>query len=196
MSSSDNDIELYHQIYIHNFLSAFFKGTANFFSDVLYDRTKEVVISTYEKHVRHWRTRCKDAGEKLTPKYPYMILDPSLDFAPDPQAGRFFYQYPNFDKATAARMFNPVIYNDGNVRISPVLTRYKGRMDIILYCSSFQELIDYQVLTHQFFGGEDRVIKPVNLESYIILPDEFTSYIYENDYNGQRYSLEIGRAHV
>lgn len=189
LNNSDNESTRYHHIYINNYISAFFKGTANFFASELYDRTKEVVISTYEKHVRHWRTRSKEAGEKLTPRYPYLVVDPSLEFEPDPQAGRFFYQYQQFDRKTAASMFNPVIYNDGNVRISPSLTRYRGRMTLILYCSSFQELIDYQIMTYQFFGGMDRVIKPLNLESYIILPDEFTSYVYENDYTGEKYSL-------
>ena len=190
MPLPDQQLEVYNHVYIHNYLSAFLRGTADYFGNVLFDRCKEIVVSTYAKHVRHWRTRLQEGGEKLTPRYPYLVVDPGLDFEPDPQSGRFFYQYPQFDKTTAGRMFNPVIYDDGNVYIAPCLNRYRGRINMILYCSTYNDLMDNHIMVQQFFGGQDRIIKPKNIEGFIILPDEIVSYVYENEYTNEKYSLD------
>lgn len=182
--------KVFHHYYINNCIGSMIRGIADYFGTEFFDRTKEIVISTYEKGVQHWIQRQQNAGEKMSPKYPFVVFDPGLDFEPDPQAGRFFWGYPNFMGNFASKMFRPAIYEDENLLIAPILNRYKGRFDIIVWCSSVYELIDFRMLTFQMFAGQDRIITPVNIEGYIVLPDELLAYTYENPYTGESYSID------
>lgn len=185
------DGAIYHNFFINNTISAIIRGFADWVGNELFDRTQEIVIATYEKGVQHHSQRMKDTGgEKLAPKFPYVVIDPQLDFEPDPQMGRFFHGYPNFMGGFASDMYLPVIYDDGNVRISPILNRYKGQMDVIVWCSSVYDLIDKRMMAYQIFGGQDRIIYPKNIRGNIILPNEILTYTYENPYNGLNYTLD------
>jgi hypothetical protein len=185
------DFQVYHHYYINNSIGAMIRGIADYFSSEFFDRTKEVVISTYEKGLQHWLQRKNNAGEKMAPQYPFITIDPQMDFEPDPQAGRFLWGYPNFmGKFATAHMFDPPIYDDENLRVAPILNRYRGRFDIIVWCSSVYELIDFRTLSFQMFAGQERVIQPVDITGYIVLPDEILSYTYQNPYNGDSYSLD------
>lgn len=182
--------QIFHHVYINNCIGAMIRGIADYFGTDFFDRTQEIVIATYEKGVQHWLQRQKNSGEKMAPKYPYIVFEPEMDFEPDPQAGRFFWGYPNFMGQFASQMFKPAIYEDENLLVAPILNRYKGRFNVNVWCSSIYELIDFRALTFQMFGGQDRIIQPVNIDGYIVLPDELLAYVYENKYNGVSYSLD------
>lgn len=182
--------QIFHHYYINNCIGSMIRGVADYFGTEFFDRTKEIVIATYEKGVQHWLQRKNNAGEKMAPKFPYLVFDPGLDFEPDPQAGRFFWGYPNFMGQFATKLFKPAIYEDENMLVAPILNRYKGRFDIIVWCSSVYELMDFRMLTFQMFAGQDRIIQPVNIDGYIVLPDELLAYTYDNPYTGVSYSLD------
>ena len=184
------DNAIFHHYFINNSISALIRGIADYFGTEFFDRTKEIVIATYDKGVQHYIQRQKNAGEKMAPKFPYIVFDPGLDFEPDPQAGRFFWGYPNFMGQFASQMFRPAIYEDENILVAPILNRYKGRFDIIVWCSSVYEFIDLKIQTFQLFAGQDRIIEPVNIDGHIILPDELLAYTYENPYTGNSYTLD------
>ena len=181
-----------HYQYIHNVFGSFVNGLADFLSKELYPDTKEVVISTYAKAVQHYKNMREEGGEKHTPRYPLMIIDPQLDMEPDEVAGKFLYQYPNLRGASllGSRQWGPYFYKDENVEISPVLNRYKGSFQVSIICRSIYEAIDMRILAFQFFGGKDRIIYPKNIEGYFILPDSFRYYEYNNLYTGQSYELD------
>ena len=182
--------QIFHHYFINNSLSSLIRGIADYFGTEFFDRTKEIVISTYEKGVQHWLERQKNGGEKMTSHYPYIVMDPDMAFEPDPQAGRFFWGYPNFMGQFASQLFKPAIYEDSNLLVAPILNRYKGRFDLIVWCSSIYELMDFRMLTYQLFGGQERIIKPVNIDGVLVLPDELLVYTYDNPYTGESYSLD------
>lgn len=181
----------FHYHYINNIFGEFFKGLGDFFRTELFPRSTELVIGTYDKSVQHYTNRQTEAGgEKHIPGYPFLTLDPSLDFEPTERAGRFFYGYPAFEHEFASRTYEPKIYRDDNIEVSPVLNRYKGRMELIIWCGSIYENIDYRMLAYQFFGGLDRPIYPKNIEGYFILPEEIVYYTASNRYTEQTYTLD------
>jgi hypothetical protein len=176
-------------IYLNNTMSSYIQGLTDFLTTEYFGRTKEVVISTYEKAIEHYKNRQQNAGEKHKPKFPFLSIDPSLDFEPDDTVGRFLYNYPSFDLVNAANMYNPRIYDEGGVYIAPVLNRYRGNISITGWFSSVYELIDMRFQTIQFFGGYNRPIVPSEISAYFVLPDEYLLYNYDNIYTGESYPL-------
>lgn len=181
---------IYHHYFINNVIGTYIDGLAKFFKNSLFNRTTEIVVGTYEKAVQHYRQRIQNLGETHHPTYPFATLDPSLDFEPEEIAGRFLYQYPQFEPNIALKEFQPRIYQDDNIIISPVLNRYKGRVELIIWCSSVYEYMDNRLLAYQFFGGLNRVISPTNIEGYFILPNEVIFYNYSNAYTNEEYELD------
>jgi len=182
--------KLYHHTYINGVMGSFFRGMADFFRTEFFPRTTEVVMATYEKAVVHYHNRIKNLGEQHSPQYPFVTFDPSLDFEPDPQGGRFLHGYPQFETTIGRDLNRNKIYEDDNISISPVLNRYKGRFELIIWASSVYEAIDYRVLSYQFFGGLDRYLRPANIEGYFVLPEELVLYNYDNLYTGENYDLD------
>jgi len=184
------EFKVCHHYFINSALSSVIRGFADYFGNTFFERTQDIVISTYEKGVQHYINRMKSGGERMAPKYPFIVFNPELDFEPDPQAGRFLWGYPNFMGSFAAQLFEPFIYDDDNLSIGTVMNRYKGRFEIIVWCSSVYELIDFRLQTLQLFGGLDRPIIPKGISGNIIIPDELVTYSYENPYTGNSYSLD------
>jgi len=181
---------VYHHHFINNVIGTYIDGLAKFFKNSLFNRTTEIVVGTYEKAVQHYTHRIQDLEEHHHPTYPFATLDPSLDFEPDEIAGRFLYQYPQFEPNFAIREFRPKIYEDDNIIVAPVLNRYKGRIELIIWCSSVYEYMDNRLLAYQFFGGLNRVISPTNIEGYFILPNDVVFYNYNNAYTNEAYQLD------
>lgn len=179
-----------HHLYINNAMSQFVRSVANFFRNEWYPNTTEIVISTYSKAVQHFKNRMTQAGEKYSPKYPFMSFDVGMDFEPDPQAGRFLHQYPNTSLKFGMQLSKPVIYEDDNVLVAPVWNRYKGTFEITLFNENVYDFIDMRTLTYQWWGGLQRIIHPVVVEGLIVLPDELLSYNYENRYTKDSYTLD------
>lgn len=186
----------HHHHFINGTMGAFFQGIADFFNTQLFDRSNEIIISTYEKAVQHYKKRIQDLQEHHHPKYPFISFDPALDFEPDERAGRFLWQYPQFSRQLAMNMFEPVIYNDRNVTIAPVLNRYKGRFELIIWCGSVYEYLDYRIMAYQFFGGSDRPISPKNIEAYFILPNDVVTQSVDNKFTKESYQLDWANTNV
>jgi len=180
----------YHHYFINGVMGSFFRGMADFFRTEFFPRTTEIVIATYEKAVIHFHKRIENLGEQHHPKYPFVTFDPNMDFEPDAQLGRFLHGYPQFERTLARDININRIYRDDNLSIAPALNRYKGHFEMTLWCSSVYELIDYRILTYQFFGGIDRYLRPRNIEGYFILPDELVTYSYDNPYTGENYQID------
>jgi len=180
-----------HYYYIHQVFGQFVNGIASFLKNSLFDQSTEVVIGTYDKAVQRFKDRAKDGGEHFGPGYPFICVDPMLDFEPEQQAGMFLYQYPNYQPKLAADIFGPDLYNDGNVQISPVINRYKGSFEVTVWCRSVYEYLDLKMLIYQFFaGGNGRIITPTNISGYWIVPDSYVFYKYEDPYRGVEYTLD------
>jgi len=180
----------YHYVYINNVFGSFVRGLADYFRTEMYPRTKETVIGTYERSVQHFLNRQKDPGEKHSVEYPFITFNPEITFEPEERMGKFFHQYPNFENRWANYICEPKLYDDGNVSIAPVINRYKGTFEIILWLGSVYETIDQRAYTYQFFGGLDRPIYPKAIDGYFIVPDELITYNYNNPYNGVNYNLD------
>lgn len=182
--------QVVHHYYIHNVIGSFVGTIAAFLSNELYRPTTEVVIGTYGKALQHYTDLKNEAEMKHIPEYPFMTFDPGLDIEPDDIAGRFPHQYPNISELKGSKQWKPAIYSDDNVTISPVLNRYRGTFEIILWCRSVYEYLDLKILTHQFFGGPDRTIYPVNVSGYFVIPNCLRYYTYDNKYTLENYQLD------
>ncbi len=182
--------QVVHHYYIHNVIGSFVRTMAAFLSNDLYKPTTEVVIGTYEKALQHYKSLQEEGDSKRSPGHPFMSFDPSLEIEPEDRAGRFPYQYPNLARNQGAKQWDPKIYEDDNVTIAPVLNRYKGMFEVVLWCRSVYEYLDFKVLTHQFFGGPDRTIYPVNVSGYMAIPDCLRYYTHDNPYQLNTYQLD------
>lgn len=184
-----SQILLYHNLHVNNTFASFFRALADGFSTEWFDRTKDVVISTYEKTVERERQRRRNASENYSPSFPFITLNPELEFEPEEIAGRFLYQYPAFAQGLNRLQWSPRIYEDDNMNLSLGYTRYRGSIELIIWASSIYELFDYRVRIFQFFGGLDRIFQPV-FEGFFILPDEIYLYEYQNQYTGEKYNID------
>jgi len=162
---------------------------ADMFRTAWFPRSKELIISTYEKSVEHIKNLKDKTGSNWTPSYPYMVFNPSYEIAPDESFGRFMYQYPNLSIGFGSNQWNPRIYEDENLYVAPSLNRYKGTFDIIIWNSSVYELLDYRTRAYQLFGDIGRIITP-DIEGYMILPDELIAYNYYNSYTKESYKID------
>jgi hypothetical protein len=179
-----------HHYYIHDVFGSMVRSMAVFLKNDLYPQSTEVVIGTYEKAIQHYKDFKEQGTHKFTSSPPFISLDPNLDFAPDEIAGRFQYMYPNLAFRQGGNNFGPDIYYDGNVKISPVLNYYKGSFEIIVWCRTVYEYIDYRFLTFQFCGGTDRTIYPFNCEINMVIPDYLKYYTHDNPYTAETYPLD------
>jgi len=177
--------------FIHNVFGNFFKNTLDYFSDTLYDRIGYKTVSTYDKAVEYCNKHNLLGREADKPLLPALILNPTGTMLPaDASAGgKQLWRYPNLAAGLGARMFDP-IYQDANMKISPIFMRFKGEIELIYLVNSFYEYLDLKVHLINHLGGMDRVIYPNFFTSYMILPEDFVTFTYSNEYTGLRYNLD------
>lgn len=180
----------FHYFFINNIFGSLIEGIGEYFSYELFPRTTELVVGTYSKAVQHYKNRQNVGGEKHQINYPFLTLDPILDIEPEDHEGKFFHSYPNFMLNFATKLYNPVIYEDAHVLIAPVLNRYKGSLELIMWNGSVYESIDNRILAWQFFAGTGRPVFPKNIQSYFILPDNLVYFTYNNPYKKETYQLD------
>lgn len=181
--------------FIHNVFGNFFANTLDYFSDILYDRVNFKVVSTYDKAVEYCNKKGLLGREADKPLLPALVLNPTGTMMPaDANAGgRQLWRYPNLAAGLGAKMFDP-IYKDANMQISPVFMRFKGEIELIYLVNSFYEYLDLKVHLLNHLGGLDRIIYPDFFTSFLIIPEDFVTYTYSNEYTGLHYKLNWGSA--
>ena len=172
----------HHVTYINQIFTNFISGIGDYIRTDLFPRAKDTVISTNSKAVEMVRNRKNLAGENWSPKFPFLVITPNLDFRPDPVLGQMLHCYPNFTARFASKLYNPRLYEDDDVYIAPVVNRYVGTMEVTAWCSSIYEAIDLRVNVIQMFGGEGKIIQPRNLDCLIVIPEFLENYVYTNRY--------------
>jgi len=185
--------ERYH--FIHNVFSNFYKDLLDYFSDYLYPRFEYRVVGTYDKAVEYIQKTCQYDRETDRPLLPALILNPSGEFAPaDGNAGGLqYWRFPNLAPSMNKRLFEP-IYRDQHLIIYPGFARIKGEVELIMLLNSFYEYCDMRMYIINMFGGLNRIIYPRFFSSFIILPESFTNYKYENVYTGESYQVDWNTA--
>lgn len=184
------EVIVYHNLYINNFFNSFIRSMADFFSTNWFPRTrtKDIVIGTYEKAIEREKNRRENASENYSPSFPFITFNPSLDFEPEDMVGNYLHQYAEYGSWFNAQQWNPRIYEDDNLYLAPCFNRYRGEFEVIIWCSSVFELMDYRTRCFQFFGGLNRIIMP-EFEGYFVLPDSISLYSFENPYTGESYKI-------
>lgn len=180
---------IYHQEFIHQAFSHFYEDVLSYFKDHLYTRFEWSVISQYHKAVEYINKKEELGREADKPNLPAVVLDPSGEINIEEKMGKALYRFPNQMPGLGSHLWSD-IYNDGNVRITPVFSRFSGSIEMIFLLDSFYEYLDLRVLLLQIFGGLDRIIYPQYFNSFIILDNEITDYEYENDATGEKYVLD------
>jgi hypothetical protein len=181
--------ETYH--FIHNVFGHFFKDMLDYFSTTLYPRFEYRVVGTYDKAVEYLAKRSQYDRETDQPLLPALVLNPSGEFSPaDANAGgKQLWRFPNLAPSMIKRIFNPV-YQDDHLIMHAAFIRIKGEFELIMLLNSFYEYCDLRLLLINYFGGLDRIIYPRFFSSFIILPDSFLTYEYQNEYTGTNYNID------
>lgn len=185
--------ETYH--FIHNVFGHFFKDMLDYFSTTLYPRFEYRVVGTYDKAVEYLAKRAQYDRETDQPLLPALVLNPSGEFSPaeGSAGGKQLWRFPNLAPSMIKRIFDP-IYQDDNLIMHAGFIRIKGEFELIMLLNSFYEYCDLRLLMINYFGGMDRIIYPQFFSSFIILPDSFISYEYNNEYTGLRYNIDWSTA--
>lgn len=181
--------ERYH--FIHNVFANFYKDTLDYFSTTLYPRFEYRVVGTYDKAVEYIKNQCQYGRETDKPMLPAIILIPSGDFGPADGnvGGKQLWRYPNLAPSMIKRLFDP-IYQDEHLIVHAGFMRIKGEMEIAMLLNSFYEYCDLRMLFFNTFGGLDRIIYPRFFSSFIILPESFVNYEYNNEFLDKSYKLQ------
>lgn len=187
--------ETYH--FIHNVFGHFFKDMLDYFSTYLYPRFEYRVVGTYDKAVEYLAKRSQYSRETDQPLLPALVLNPSGEFSPaDANAGgKQLWRYPNLAPTMIKRLFNPV-YQDDHLIMHAGFIRIKGEFELIMLLNSFYEYCDLRLMMINYFGGLDRIIYPRFFSSFIILPDDFLTYEYQNEYTGTHYNIDWSTANA
>jgi len=184
--------------FIHNSFAHFYDGVLTYMADYLYPRFSHRVIGTYDKAVEYINKKSQYGdNEHDMPNLPAIILNPTGDFtmAEADAGGKQLFRYPNLGNGAVrlARIYDP-IYKDEQVLVTPAFSRVQGEIEIIMLLNSFYEYCDMKMFMYQIFGGLDRPIYPKDYTSFIIMPEEFLNYTYENEVTGQTYQPDWGSA--
>jgi hypothetical protein len=149
------------------------------------------VVGTYDKAVEYLSKRTQYDRETDQPLLPALILNPSGEFttADGNAGGRQLWRFPNLAPTLIKRLFDP-IYQDDNIIMHAGFIRIKGEFELIMLLNSFYEYCDLRMLLINYFGSTDRIIYPQFFSSFIILPDSFITYQYDNEYTGLTYNID------
>ena len=177
--------------FIHNVYANFFKDTLDYFSLHLYPRFEHRVVGTYDKAVEYIQKTCQYDRETDRPNLPALILNPSGDFdvADGNAGGRQLWRFPNLAPGMIKRIFDP-LYQDANTQVNVGFIRMQGDIELIMLLNSFYEYCDMRMLMLQIFGGFERWIYPQFFTTFIILPEDFINFRYDNPYTGRSYRLD------
>jgi hypothetical protein len=177
--------------FIHNVYANFFKDSLDYLSLHLYPRFEHRVVGTYDKAVEYIEKTCQYNRESDRPNLPALILNPSGDFelADGNAGGRQLWRFPNLAPGMIKRIFDPV-YQDANTQVNVGFIRIQGDIELIMLLNSFYEYCDMRMLLMQIFGGFERWIYSQFFKTFIILPEEFLNFKYNNPYTGLSYTLD------
>jgi len=180
--------------FIHNIFAHFFDDTLYYFADYLYPRFKHQVVGTYDKAVEYINKTSEYGNEHDMPNLPAIVLNPSGEFRiSDAISGaQQLWRFPNISGGNSRLLgilYDP-IYQDSNVKVSPIFTRIKGEFELILLLNSFYEYCDMKLYLYQIFGGEGRPIYPVTFRTFLIVPEEMLNYQYSNPVTGETHTLD------
>ena len=163
--------------FINNCLGAFFRGTLNWFGDVFYPRIQYKVIGTYEKSVEYFNKKRQLSREVDKNLLPSITLDPNLDFKPAEVGGRFLWQSESLAPGFGSYLFDRIPgLEDQGICLTPVFSKYEGDFNLTFWFNSIYEYFDIRLFLFQWSGGYDRKLRPVNYESFIVLPDSINEY--------------------
>ena len=95
--------------FVHQCFGKFYRGILDWVGDVFYPRIQYKVIGTYDKSVEWFNKRCGPDGLGYNPEtnvVPSVTLDPSYDFFPAEQGGRFLWQSEQLAPGLGNLIFN------------------------------------------------------------------------------------------
>ncbi|MHA1815141.1 MAG: hypothetical protein ACTSX1_03990 [Candidatus Heimdallarchaeaceae archaeon] len=157
----------------------------------LYPRFEHRVVGTYDKAVEYIQKVCQYDRETDRPQLPALVLNPSgeFDIADANAGGKQLWRFPNLAPGMIKRIFDPV-YQDANNQVHVGFIRMQGDIELIMLLNSFYEYCDLRMLMLQIFGGYERWIYPQFFTTFVIIPEEFINYEYDNPFTGLKYKLD------
>jgi len=177
--------------FVHNVYANFFKDVLDYFGIHLYNRFEHQVVATYDKAVEYLQKKAQYGREVDKPQLPAIVLNPSgeFDWADANTTGHQLWRFPNLMPGMISRLYDP-IYQDEHIIVNAGFLRVKGTIEILMLLNSFYEYCDLRMLLMLVFGGFDRWIYPQYFNTFLVLPEEFVNFTYDNEYTGVNYQID------
>lgn len=159
-----------------------FSGILQWFKDSYGNgKFKTVVMGGYDKAVREIRSHFKDGKQPEVPVLPAISLNPLGDISMDPRFMQL-WRVPSIGSDLAGLYLNDLIYEDRNFGFALIHNRFIGNFEVIIYCQSAYEYMDFFTQTLLWFhNGGGRVVRPGLIKTNCILPEEIVKGAYENE---------------
>lgn len=170
---------MYHQrtddkfycFYVNHCLMDVFSGIMSWFSESYYNAFKHKILGGYDKAIQEIRMHLnkKDQAEILP--LPSISLNPFGDITVDPKFAQL-WRVPSIGTNLASLYMDP-IYEDEYFGFSVIANRFVGNFEVIIYCASAYEYLDFFVQTSMWFhGGFNRRVRPGLIHTNCIIPDD------------------------
>jgi len=187
-----------HNSFIHNSIANLVEAFALHMGKNVFPQVTEIVIGTYSKSLAYYENQKTHKSDLYSQLGPFLTIDPTLDFEPTEPEGRFYYNYPGYSRGLtqAIGQYGPILYDDGVFQIAPVINRYKGNFEVIVWCSSIYQYLDYRTLTYQIFGNTDRINTPFTFANYMAIPEEIFVYEHENPYTKKIHKFNWSESNI
>lgn len=176
---------MYHQrtddkfycFYVNHCLMDVFSGIMSWFSESYYNAFKHKILGGYDKAIREIRTHLNNKDQAESLPLPSISINPFGDITVDPKFAQL-WRVPSIGTNLASLYMDP-IYEDEYFGFSVIANRFVGNFEVIIYCSSPYEYLDFFVQTSMWFhGGFNRRVRPGLIHTNCIIPDEVITGSY------------------
>ena len=165
--------------YVNNCLMDAFSGMMSWFSESYYNAFKHCILGGYDKAIREIKTHLKNGEQSGALPLPSISLNPFGDLAVDPKFPQL-WRVPSVGTNLASLYLDP-LYEDEYFGFSVIANRFTGNFEVIIYCNSPYEYLDFFVQTLMWFhGGFNRRVRPGLISTNCIIPDEVVETAYED----------------
>lgn len=167
----------YYCFYINHCMMDVFSGIMSWFNTSYYNAFKHKILGGYDKAIREIKNHYNNNEQGQTVALPAISLNPFGDISVDPKFAHL-WRVPSIG-TNLHRLYLDPIYEDEDFGFTVVANRFIGNFEVIIYCESAYEYLDFFTQTLMWFhGGFNRRVRPGLITTNCIIPDEVVTQSY------------------
>lgn len=171
--------DMFYCFYVNHCLMDVFNGIMSWFTQSYYTDFKYKVMGGYDKAIKLIKESYSKDKQPNIP-LPSISLNPLGDIAVDPKFAQL-WRVPSIGTNLQQLYMDP-IYEDERFGFSVIANRFTGNFEVIIYCGSPYEYLDFFTQTLMWFhGGFNRRVRPGLISTNCIIPDEVVTTAYDGD---------------